>query len=308
MDVQAAILAAIGKGAPAYNAGDRRGCYNTYQACAASLARGSSTDPAVGAMLSAALSEASRAPSDDNRAWIMRVALDKCLVCVLLQAAIARGVPAFNSGRPDKCADIYMAAAEEVLRVGGSGEFVPVGIRAALKEARRARERRNDNDAAWALRHAFDAVLEAWLGAGSSSTPPTVEIIGPVRGRRGLANGQLDRVLLSRGEQVSILAGDGSTWVPISGALLDTGNEARTLISPRVVRQLGLRPDKGSSVPIRGITGSGADYPQVRFRMRIGDVETGVVYGAVGGGSTSMIVGRDVLGPLGNLGYTVRQV
>jgi hypothetical protein len=47
-------------------------------------------------------------------------------------------------------------------------------------------------------------------------------------------------------------------------------------------------------------------YPRVAFRLRIGDVETGTVIGAIGG-DTAVLVGRDVLAPLGDLGYTVRQ-
>ena len=48
-------------------------------------------------------------------------------------------------------------------------------------------------------------------------------------------------------------------------------------------------------------------YPRTAFRLRIGDVETGVVMGAIGG-DTAVLVGRDILGPLGNMGYSVRQV
>ena len=55
---------------------------------------------------------------------------------------------------------------------------------------------------------------------------------------------------------------------------------------------------------VNGVT-SKYKYPRTRFRLRIGDVETGVLMGAIGG-DTSVLVGRDVLVPLGDLGYSVR--
>ena len=60
-------------------------------------------------------------------------------------------------------------------------------------------------------------------------------------------------------------------------------------------------------VCITGVNGVTSKYPRTKFRLRIGDVETGVLMGAIGG-HTSVLVGRDVLVPLGDLGYSVRQV
>jgi hypothetical protein len=61
-----------------------------------------------------------------------------------------------------------------------------------------------------------------------------------ISSRLSVGEGNVRRVLRSRGERVAVLAGDGRTWVPVGDALLDTGNEARTLIAPRVARRLGL--------------------------------------------------------------------
>ena len=232
---------------------------------------------------------------------------------MLLEQAIERGVPAFNANRADQCAEIYVAAAEQALRAGGS-KFEPLGVRQALTTAKQAMERSKDQDAAWVLRHSFDAVLESWLPQDGTDavlvdqTPTSREVgvgVGASRGNGGGSGGS--RVLLSRGEAVGVLAGDGATWVAMSDALLDTGNEARTLIAPSVARRLGLQPDPNNAVPIRGVNGVTSAYPRLRFRLRVGDVDCGVVDGAVGG-STAVLIGRDVLGPLGEMGYTVRQV
>ena len=118
------------------------------------------------------------------------------------------------------------------------------------------------------------------------------------------------RPLLSRGEQVEILAADGTTWVPVFDALLDTGNEARTVISSSLASRLGLQPlstDVRQIVQMRGTNGWSSPYQRCQFRLRISDVETGIIDGAIGG-RTSVLVGKDVLKPLGDLGYSVRVV
>ena len=78
------------------------------------------------------------------------------------------------------------------------------------------------------------------------------------------------------------------------GALLDTGNEARTLISETVARTLGLHPQHNaptaglttqSQTMMRSTNGTIGCYPTTRFVLRIGDdeVETDVIDGAIGG-------------------------
>jgi predicted aspartyl protease len=214
----------------------------------------------------------------------------------------------FNAGRQRQCLDC--------LRIGSTP---PPGLEAALMEAQSCRD---DAEAAWVLRDAFDATLSQWMGMPAPSsndrcrgaaplkvdvTPITFEALGDPKGGSNVSASGYSRVLLSRGERVAILAGDGRTWVPISDALLDTGNEARTLIAPRVARMLGLEPlESAPPLQVRGVNGVTSMYPRVAFRLRIGDVETGTVIGAIGG-DTAVLVGRDVLAPLGDLGYTVRQ-
>ena len=124
------------------------------------------------------------------------------------------------------------------------------------------------------------------------------------------------RVLLSRGEIISVRAPNSTAWTPVIGALLDTGNEARTLISETVARTLGLHPQHNattaglttqSQTMMRSTNGTIGCYPTTQFILRIGDdeVETDVIEGAIGG-MAPVLVGRDVLSRLGDRGYTVR--
>ena len=115
------------------------------------------------------------------------------------------------------------------------------------------------------------------------------------------------RQLLSRGEPVSVSV-DTETWVPVFDALLDTGNEAHTVLSATLARRLNLQPIEHSKPFImKGTNGWSSAYPRCQFRLRIAGFETGWIEGAIGG-STSILLGRDVLLPLAKAGYTVRMV
>lgn len=122
------------------------------------------------------------------------------------------------------------------------------------------------------------------------------------------AQGEISpRPLFSRGEPVTVSV-DGETWATAYDALLDTGNEARTIISAAFAKRLNLQPSAhGRPFVMKGTNGWSSPYQQCRFRLRIADVETDWIDGAIGG-NTTILIGRDVLLPLSREGYTVRTV
>ena len=97
----------------------------------------------------------------------------------ILEQAIARGVPMFNQGNPDGCAEVYTAAAREVLALDAR-HLGPLDRRdlehALAKRADSGRER------AWNLRHAFDRVLDnaSFEPLMEASMPPGFPEPGPV--------------------------------------------------------------------------------------------------------------------------------
>ncbi len=84
------------------------------------------------------------AVGDDARERIMR--------------AIRIGAPAYNEGRPEVCARVYRDAAKELLEItrnDARAEAVTRYLEKALRDA----AGRAPTEAAWTLRHAFDAIL-----------------------------------------------------------------------------------------------------------------------------------------------------
>ena len=78
-----------------------------------------------------------------------------------LRAAISVGAPLYNAGDVAGCATAYRVTAQQLLTANDLAPVAAARLRAALQEADAAK---NDDAAAWALRHAFDALL--------SSAPP----------------------------------------------------------------------------------------------------------------------------------------
>jgi uncharacterized surface protein with fasciclin (FAS1) repeats len=75
-----------------------------------------------------------------------------------LEDAISRGVPVFNHGNHQQCADIYTAACETVVDSGG--DQMPADVVTHLKMTLgRAKHMQHAGSRAWALRHAMDAAL-----------------------------------------------------------------------------------------------------------------------------------------------------
>ncbi len=72
--------------------------------------------------------------------------------------AIKIGAPAYNEGRPEVCARVYRDAAKEILEIARPdprAEGVVRYVEKALREA----SGRTPTEAAWVIRHAFDAIL-----------------------------------------------------------------------------------------------------------------------------------------------------
>eukprot|EP01046_Picozoa_sp_COSAG06_P064450 COSAG06_NODE_15409_length_1072_cov_4.094553_2_plen_190_part_01 len=83
-----------------------------------------------------------------------------------IQAAIAKGVPAFNAGDHMGCAMIYRAAATELLRGGGLPSETDTVLRTAVQESQRG----DATSSAWTLREALDWCMAA--GSGAAAGPP----------------------------------------------------------------------------------------------------------------------------------------
>jgi hypothetical protein len=78
-EVQLYLSLAIRLGAPAYNAGDHRGCYETYACAARFLVNAGGTPEPTKTVLRAALEQASTLQNVTKQAWVVREAFDSLL-------------------------------------------------------------------------------------------------------------------------------------------------------------------------------------------------------------------------------------
>lgn len=78
-EVQLYLSLAIRLGAPAYNAGDHRGCFETYACAARFLVNAQAVPDATKEALRAALEQASTLQNVTRQAWVMREAFDALL-------------------------------------------------------------------------------------------------------------------------------------------------------------------------------------------------------------------------------------
>ena len=76
---------------------------------------------------------------------------------VALTRAVEKGVPLFNAGRADRCADIY-AATITTLLVASSTQLSALHRNRLEKALRDAEDQESQEDRAWILRHGIDAV------------------------------------------------------------------------------------------------------------------------------------------------------
>ncbi len=74
--------------------------------------------------------------------------------------AIKIGAPAYNEGRPEVCARVYRDAVKEILEMSRNNPRAESVCR-YLEKAVRDASGRAPGDAAWVIRHAFDAILAA---------------------------------------------------------------------------------------------------------------------------------------------------
>lgn len=173
------IGTAVSIGAPAYNTGDRQGCFDVY-ACTARmiLATLPGLEEEPTAKLREALDRCAELDDPDKQAWAMRHAFDAIgemgsgaagialgEVRALLARAISIGAPAFNMGDHRGCYEVYACAA----RLLANSAAVPDSEKLLLREAlSRASVIPSVTRQAWVMREVFDAILGS-PDAGSGS-------------------------------------------------------------------------------------------------------------------------------------------
>jgi hypothetical protein len=82
-----------------------------------------------------------------------------------LSFAVARGAPRFDAGRPETCLTIYREAADAALARYAKGGRCAEAARLLRKGLADAAHESEVAKGAWALRHAFDAVAQAFASA-----------------------------------------------------------------------------------------------------------------------------------------------
>ncbi|OWK46565.1 hypothetical protein [Fimbriiglobus ruber] len=173
---QTYIAMAISIGAPAYNTGDRQGCFDVY-ACTARMILATVQPPGeAAAKLTEALRRCDELGEVDEQAWAMRHAFDAVgemgpgaegvaprEVRVMLSVAVSIGAPAFNLGDHRGCFEVYACTA----RLLANSSAVPDGVKQALRRAlEQASVVPSVTRQAWILRETFDALL-----AGGADEP-----------------------------------------------------------------------------------------------------------------------------------------
>jgi hypothetical protein len=167
--IQAYLALAISIGAPAYNLGDRRGCYDVYS-CTARMVLATIDEgaPEARSRLERALEECEGLDDDNEKAWAMRHGFDEVgdmqdrptvtgdEVRRQLALAIRLGAPAYNAGDHRGCYEVYACTARLLLGALDAEEGAGKLLADALK---RAALLSNVTDQAWAMREAFDAIL-----------------------------------------------------------------------------------------------------------------------------------------------------
>jgi len=86
----------------------------------------------------------------------------------LLESAVSRGVPAFNSGDHSRCCDIYAGTMQQLKEAGIAGMQNYISTVAASTMSS-ASQTSNDVDRAWALRRGIDS-LRSRLGSSQLMT------------------------------------------------------------------------------------------------------------------------------------------
>jgi hypothetical protein len=169
--IQGHLASAISLGAPAYNLGMRRGCYEVYAATARLVVATIFTPEEALHGLRNALAEAAKLTDEKQRAWVLRNAFDDILrmkagktapkisrrdVRLLISMAIQIGAPAYNLGDHRGCYEVYATTARLLVQVAAEAERECEVLRTALMKASLIPD---VTEQAWTLRRTFDAIL-----------------------------------------------------------------------------------------------------------------------------------------------------
>ena len=190
------IQVAISVGAPAYNEGNREGCFRAYASAAVAIDHEVKECTGPREALLAGVRKADKLVSFDDKAWAMRDAFDGVLdvierhdaptgalpaaparhvpshplrllddcspadgrqIARAIDSAISVGAPLYNQGNFEACFRVYEGAALAVQRqangCGGAKEALMAGVNEASR-------RPGFVDKAWAMRDAFDGLIE----------------------------------------------------------------------------------------------------------------------------------------------------
>ena len=198
-EIQAAIEDAIKVGAPLYNEGNHEACYRVYAATALDVNRKLANCAGPKRVLLDGVERADMLAAWPDKAWAVRDSFDGLLdvmqraaakhrkntesvseaprnvpqhtlalldgcshenlkyVANAIAGAIHIGAPLYNQGNIEACYRVYEGAVYDVSRNAAACNGPNKALNAGLKEAA---NRRNYTDKAWALRDAFDGVLE----------------------------------------------------------------------------------------------------------------------------------------------------
>lgn len=233
----ALIRNAIETGAPLYNAGQVAMCARIYEDTARKLLldqRAELREP-VAKSLTDALTVAGAlgslpGPSEaDQLAWAFRRAFDEQLAAgaipkagsppqgatdakSVVAAAIQKGVPLYNGGNPDGCAQVYAEAAKRLLDGGSLGS----GARATLQRSLDSLQQLPNADSrAWELRRALDAVAKAASQPSPSESVPAPAMIRDFSAKRGLEVAGFivnDTVMGGRSDSELVMSDQGAVF------------------------------------------------------------------------------------------------
>ena len=184
-DVCLEISKSISDGAPTYNKGDHKKCYEVYKETGEKIVNHCSIEGVL-QELRAALELAETQSTFTEQAWTMRHAFDaiRCGdvglsdltdndkedlspsiekksmgykdACREIVAAINHGAPTYNGGDHNGCYNTYKKCAEKIIE-RCSVVVVQIKLRTALDKAEK---QPSSTDRAWTMRHAFDDILD----------------------------------------------------------------------------------------------------------------------------------------------------
>jgi len=192
------IQQAISVGAPLYNKGNIEACYRIYAAAALDIDKSVPSCPGPRRALLDGVATADKGASWDDKAWAMRDAFDGILVVAAkklggasdgtaaavsrqvphypstmlddcrrseisaigtgINAAINSGAPLYNSGNVEACYRIYEGAIGDIGRTVNGCSAAKQALQDGVTNAQ---SRPDWQGKAWALRDAFDGMLEA---------------------------------------------------------------------------------------------------------------------------------------------------